>query len=141
MAEYIEREAKNTAGCSVSKKIRTNFAKIIVSGTSEKPYYEIMYFDTEKKEFCIGFSSYLLDYVFKWLQEKFEIISETYDANVATVRHGRWLSWDELHGGNTRAKNVLGVFCSECKRQSDSKTQFCPNCGARMDKEDSQCDT
>lgn len=54
-------------------------------------------------------------------------------ADVATVRHGRWLSWDELHGGNTLAKNVLGVFCSKCIRQSDSKTHFCPNCGARMD--------
>ena len=54
-------------------------------------------------------------------------------ADVAPVRHGRWLSWDELHGGNTSAKNVLGVFCSECIRQYDSKTHFCPNCGAKMD--------
>ena len=56
-------------------------------------------------------------------------------ADVAPVRPGRWLSWDELHGGNTPAKNVLGVFCSECIRQSDSKTHFCHNCGARMDLE------
>ena len=56
-------------------------------------------------------------------------------ADVAPVRHGRWLSWDELHGGNTPAKNVFGVFCSECIRQSDSKTHFCPNCGAKMDLE------
>ena len=62
-------------------------------------------------------------------------------ADVAPVRHGRWLSWDELHGGNTLAKNVLGVFCSECIRQSDSKTRFCHNCGARMDKEALECDT
>lgn len=52
---------------------------------------------------------------------------------ISRVRHGRWLSWDELHGGNTLAKNVLGVFCSECIRQSDSKTNFCHNCGAKMD--------
>lgn len=57
-------------------------------------------------------------------------------ADVAPVRHGRWLSWNELHGGNTLAKNVLGVFCSECIRQSDSKTYFCQNCGAKMDLED-----
>ena len=54
-------------------------------------------------------------------------------ADVAPVRHGRWLSWDELHGGETTAKNVSGVFCSECIRKSDSKTHFCHNCGARMD--------
>ena len=62
-------------------------------------------------------------------------------ADAAPVRHGRWLSWDQLHDGNTLAKNVLGVFCSECSKQSDSKTHFCPNCGAKMDLEDSQCDT
>ena len=61
------------------------------------------------------------------------LIARQKAADVAPVRHGRWLSWDELHGGNTPAKNVLGVFCSECKRQSDSKTQFCANCGAIMD--------
>ena len=54
-------------------------------------------------------------------------------ADVTPVRHGRWLSWDEIHGWNTPAKNVLGVFCSECIRQSDSKTHFCPNCGAVME--------
>ena len=59
-------------------------------------------------------------------------INSVPSADVAPVRHGRWLSWDELHGGNTLAKNVLGVFCSECIRQSDSKTHFCPNCGAYM---------
>ena len=64
-----------------------------------------------------------------WYADKIKAIPA---ADVATVRHGRWLSWDELHGGNTRAKNVLGVFCSECIRQSDSKTHFCPNCGAMM---------
>ena len=68
-------------------------------------------------------------------------IADAPAADVAPVRHGRWLSWDELHGGNTRAKNVLGVFCSECIRQSDSKTRFCHNCGARMDKEALECDT
>ena len=73
-----------------------------------------------------------------WYADKIKAIPA---ADVSPVRHGRWLSWNELHGGNTPAKNVLGVFCSECIRQSDSKTHFCHNCGARMDKEDSQCDT
>lgn len=54
-------------------------------------------------------------------------------ADVPPARPGRWLSWDEIHVGNTPAKNVLGVFCSECVKQSDSKTHFCPNCGAVME--------
>ena len=65
-----------------------------------------------------------------------EVINSVPSADVAPVRHGIWLSWDELHGGNTLAKNVLGVFCSECILQSDSKTHFCPNCGAKMDLEE-----
>ena len=64
--------------------------------------------------------------------------SEKEPADVTPVRHGRWLSWDALHGCNTPAKNVLGVFCSECIRQSDSKSHFCPNCGAKMDGDESQ---
>lgn len=62
-----------------------------------------------------------------------EVINSVPAADVAPVRHGRWLSWDELHGGGTTAKNVSGVFCSECIRQSDSKTHFCNYCGAKMD--------
>lgn len=54
-------------------------------------------------------------------------------ADAAPVTPGRWLSWDEPHGGNTPAKNIFGVFCSERIRQSDSKTHFCPNGGAVME--------
>lgn len=59
-----------------SEKIRTNFAKIIVSGTREKPYYEIMYFDHPKNEMCIGYSSYNLKCVFRWLEDIFEVVEE-----------------------------------------------------------------
>ena len=74
-----------------------------------------------------------MEYVFGQVMKRY--IKRVPSADVTKVRHGIWLYWDELHGGNTPAKNVLGVFCSECKRQSDSKTHFCPNCGAKMDGE------
>lgn len=54
-------------------KIKTNFARIVVGGSREKPCYAIMYFDPEKKELCEGFGSYNLDFVFKWPKEEFEI--------------------------------------------------------------------
>ena len=60
MAEYIERE-----------KIKTCFAKIIVNNSEDKPYYSIMYW--ENGEMNIGFSSYKLDYVRRWLNEEFEV--------------------------------------------------------------------
>lgn len=53
------------------KRIETNFAKIIVSGTEEKPYYNIMYFDLG--EMYIGFGSYKLELVQKWLREEFDV--------------------------------------------------------------------
>ena len=50
-------------------------------------------------------------------------------ADVAPVRHGRW-----IHDINNR------YACSECMgRETMSHTNlkpYCPNCGARMDKED-----
>ena len=49
-------------------------------------------------------------------------------ADVEPVRHGRWLI------------NSDGYYpyCSECKEEPKSgiMTHYCPNCGAKMDKED-----
>lgn len=70
-----------------------------------------------------------------------EMIRRTQDAETADaepVRHGRWI-WNELEFTYT---------CSECKCDYDytatyglfdhgfAYASFCPNCGARMDKED-----
>lgn len=85
MPEYIEREAvlieieneyKNV------EKIKTPFAQIIVGGSIEKPYYSIMWVDTASKDFNIGYSSYFLAYVRKWLEVVFEV---TEDADVVAV--------------------------------------------------------
>ena len=48
-------------------------------------------------------------------------------ADVAEVRHGRWIP------DITRQ-----LFCSECKQYGVPfrVTKYCPNCGARMDKEE-----
>lgn len=50
-------------------------------------------------------------------------------ADVAEVRHGRWIDRPTVKGQ---------VYCSECatiEKVTDSnyKSQYCPNCGARMD--------
>ena len=73
MAEYLNHEAAGTSVCNQKNRIKTHFAKIIVSGTSEKPCYDILYFDPTDRKYHIGFGSYCLDYVFKWLAEEFEI--------------------------------------------------------------------
>lgn len=53
------------------KKIKTCFAQIIVEEIAGKPHYSIMYW--ENGEMNIGFSSYKLDYVRRWLNEEFEV--------------------------------------------------------------------
>ena len=58
------------------EKIKTLFAKIIVEGKLEKPYFSILYFDPADKDFHIGYSSYYLGYVFNWLNEEFEIVED-----------------------------------------------------------------
>ena len=79
-------------------------------------------------------------------------------ADVAPVVHGRW-----IHPKGYVVSNAF--LCSECGHEEAShlvinrrpggyymaddsgnffyhpKINYCPNCGARMDKEDSQCDT
>lgn len=62
--------------CNCKHKIETCFAKIIVGGTTQKPYYEIMYYDTQDYTYHIGFGSYCLDYVRSYLAEEFDIHEE-----------------------------------------------------------------
>lgn len=77
MAEYIERE-----------KIKTCFAKIIVNNSEDKPYYSIMYW--ENGVMNIGFSSYNLDYVRRWLNEKFEVKRNVDVVPVVRCKDCKW---------------------------------------------------
>lgn len=54
-------------------------------------------------------------------------------ADVAPVRKGRWLSWEEAFQKTSKRKNNLGVFCDKCHKHNDNRTDYCPNCGAKMD--------
>ena len=66
-------------------------------------------------------------------------ISQTPAADVVEVRHGRWLTTDAY---------PHHLYCSVCYKtyaknakwvnELDLPTNYCHNCGARMDKEDEQ---
>ena len=67
------------------------------------------------------------------LDAKFEVM-EIFDfvthrvesADVAPVRHGKWL----------HRKNGV-AYCSECEVDTvEDETNYCPNCGAKMDLND-----
>ena len=120
----IDANVTNADSCETAK-IKTHFAKIIVEGTAEHPYYGILFFDPTDGEYHVGFGSYYIGNVFQWISEEFEIVdAPTVDA--VEVVHGRW---------TPLVKNgfSFGVTCSECNTTWDDKSNYCPNCGAKMD--------
>lgn len=62
------------------EKNKTCFAQIIVEEIAGKPYYSIMYWDGIGMH--IGYSSYELEFVRRWLNEEFEV---NRNADVAPV--------------------------------------------------------
>lgn len=86
-------------------KIRTPIARIIVGGF-RMPYYHIMYYDLSDGFMHIGFGSYDLSIVRKWLAEEFEVTEECNFACVTRCRdcanfrqnaHG--VCWCDEYGG------------------------------------------
>ena len=60
--------------------------------------------------------------------EKFEAaILKIPATDVSTVRHGRWLCAD------TDTEQFF--LCNRCKKKEYWESDYCPNCGAKMDKE------
>lgn len=137
MAEYIEREAvlaEIENDYKGIEKIKTPFAQIVVGGTAEKPYYSIMWWGAEKKECNIGYSSYCLDYVFKWLEVVFEVAEDAFFADVAPVVHGEWTEqhhdkWDDEWDDTI---HWYTYECSKCGAVTMSDFPYCPFCGADM---------
>lgn len=59
----------------------------------------------------------------------FRTINNQPAADVAPVRRGFWI----ISGVNP-ANNVIGNFkCSLCARTSPDDSDYCPNCGAKME--------
>ena len=108
------------------EKIKAIRPQIIVTGTVDKPYYEILYYDTSDNVWRIGYSSYILANVIKWKEECFEVVGELED--MEEVKHGEWLyleSSDEDYSYFWK--------CSLCGYYGWHKGKYCPHCGAKMD--------
>lgn len=53
------------------------------------------------------------------------------------VNHGRWINEVELRPELYGWVPLNSVVCSICNKSNSRETDYCPNCGAKMDKEDS----
>lgn len=105
-----------------TEKIRTHHAKIVVECTTGKPYYSIEWFDTAKKEYYLGYSSYCIDNVLGWLKEFFEIV-EAPKTNADRIRA---MTDEELC-------EFLGEykFCDICEEGCDACT-YSGDCDKRL---------
>lgn len=72
MMKEVCKETINTE----TEKLKVTYARIIVEGTVDKPYFEIEYHEVGKDYDNIGFGSYDLRNVFKWRDEELEIVSD-----------------------------------------------------------------
>lgn len=63
-----------------------------------------------------------------------EDIEELPSADVVPVVHGRWdVKW---YAERDPKRLFVRIVCSNCGLKTGQKSNYCPNCGARMDKED-----
>lgn len=63
-----------------------------------------------------------------WVDDALNYIDSESAADVAPVRHGRWVCVDT---------DVEQFFlCNRCKKKEYWESNYCPNCGAKMDLED-----
>ena len=69
MKEFVEKLKD-----MIEEKIKVTSLEIIVTGTKDKPYFEIKYKEVGKEDYNIGYSSYDLNNVFGWKEKCFEIV-------------------------------------------------------------------
>lgn len=92
--------------------------------------------DAIKKIYCPQCDNY--NGVMCWACEHMddmEIIEDMPAANVQPVKHGRWIGIYEYCEKNGCVPSGMGIYywCSECDKAEQKTSDFCPNCGARMD--------
>ena len=73
------------------EKEKVTSAEIISREIDGKPYYEIKFKKVGEDEYTIGYSSFKLDYVVKWLNDYFECAGEA----EVSCENGGWIPVDE----------------------------------------------
>ena len=84
------------------KKTKVESLDIIVTMMEDNPYYEIKYKEVGSDHFCIGYSSYRLDYVLEWKKQYFELVEREAGADQG------WIPCSERLPEN--AMNVIAQF-------------------------------
>ena len=99
---------------SIEKKIKVTSLEIIVTGTKDKPYFEIKYKEVGKEDYHIGYSSYDLNKVLDWKERDFEIV------NQVASEYGDKTTIDEYCWQTC----VCTEMCDKCKRLSNGDIDY-----------------
>ena len=67
------------------------------------------------------------------LDDTTEFINSIEDADVAEVKHGKWLMRKFYPPSKTHKYPYRFLICSECCEISTTPSIYCSNCGAKMD--------
>ena len=115
MKEFVEK---------LIEKIKVTSLEIIVTGTKDKPYFEIKYKVVGKEDYNIGYSSYDLNTVLNWKEECFEIVNqlaEEYGKDTNVTTNNGWIPCSE----RLPEKGGAYLVCSE--KQSVYMAHFYKN--------------
>lgn len=111
MSDYIKREDASEVFYMLLERYHDTGVEVIKHTAAIAP-----------KEFHVSEEDDIADFNFEidgWKKD----FSAIPAADVAPVRHGRWLI------------DSVGVKCSCCGLHDESECIYCPNCGATMDRE------
>ena len=133
---------------SVRVKVNAINPRIIVEDIFGKPYYSIMWYDIDSKEHNIGYSSYDLSIVRKYMDDYFNVVSNC--TEMTPVKHGHNIS---------ECNPVDEFICSNCglimrdfsqiRTDEDDEYEYCcefefsycPKCGYRITEEGENANT
>lgn len=96
-------------------KIKAINPHIIVGGSAEQPYYSIEYYDVEKEQFYIGYSSCYLSTVFKWLNECFDVVAGDADVIIRNLKADK----EALIAGQETLQKALAEKDKEIEKLKD----------------------
>lgn len=96
-----------------------------------KAYIDLCKALSQKSKICPGANE-------PTVKDVFALVMHAPAADVVEVRHGRWIPEAcESVSKRNRLIEYRVYSCSICGRSNGRvKKKYCPNCGARMDKED-----
>lgn len=120
---------------SIEEKIKVTSLEIIVTGTKDKPYFEIKYKEVGKEDYHIGYSSYDLNNVFGWKEEYFEIVNQVASEYAPDINVGKKedvCEWKYDGAIYDVCPHEEALF----KRIHDTKYErafkYCPCCGKKI---------